>query len=391
MADNTEKKKISKGKKIKFALFTLLFLLVILFVLAEVAFYFMKYPSSYDRMQKVSYTQAKWWTCDTINGPRYVAHQATLDDSVYFLREIWYYKRLKMINSDGYHDKDEFTPLSPDSDSIKILAAGDSFTWGASSDVGSSFVDILESDVNKVHPALVWNTGIPATGTNHAVFTTKKYLPLQHSNYVVLGFYVGNDFGDNMLPFDRIIFNKMASCYSQYDFDKNLNPVKITNREAYKIATGSYPMEELNFFQKILIHSRTRYFISELGKKISNRLSGNKEKTKEIGYKLTRDYLNELNTYVKANNAELVVLVIPSLDDVKKKEENYTNALELLKELNIQYVDPLDQLTIADYLTIDGGHWHNSGHIKAGHLLSAYLLNHIKSKSQTDFKQKASK
>ena len=73
-------------------------------------------------------------------------------------------------------------------DSLKILVAGDSFTWGASSDIGSSYVDIFESDIKKIHPAIVWNTGMPATGTNHALFTTKKYLPLQKSNYVVLVF-----------------------------------------------------------------------------------------------------------------------------------------------------------------------------------------------------------
>ena len=78
MADKNDKKNISKGKKIKFALFTLLFLAVIILLLSEVVLYFMKYPSSYDKMQKVSYTQAKWWTCDSVSGPRYVAHQATL-------------------------------------------------------------------------------------------------------------------------------------------------------------------------------------------------------------------------------------------------------------------------------------------------------------------------
>lgn len=382
MAANNVKKNVPKGKKIKFALFTLLFLLGIIWVLAEVVLGFMKYPSSHDMMKKVSYTQAKWWTCDSVSGPRYVARQATLEDSVYFLREIWYYKRLMMINNDGYHDKDNFAPLSNSSDSIRILAAGDSFTWGASSDIGNSFVDVLETDVNKVQPALVWNTGIPATGTNHAVFTTKKYLPLQHSNYVVLGFYTGNDFTDNLLPFDRIIFNKMASCYSQYDFDKNMQPVKISNRDAYKKATGSYPPEELNFFQKILARSRVIAFVSSLVTKVQNRASGQKEKAKELGYALTRNYLKELDAYVKASHAELIVLVIPSLEDVKKRGEQYTNAVKLLKELSIKYADPIAQLSTEDYLTIDGGHWKNSGHIKAGHALSALLLNQIRQKTQ---------
>lgn len=382
MAENNDKKNVTKGKKIRFALFTLLFLLGIIWVLAEVVLAFMKYPSSHDMMKKVSYTQAKWWTCDSISGPRYVAHQATLEDSVYFLREIWYYKRLKMINNHGYHDKDDFTPLSNSGDSIRILATGDSFTWGASSDIGNSFVDVLEADVNKIQPAVVWNTGIPATGTNHAIFTTKKYLPLQHSNYVVLGFYTGNDFTDNLLPFDRIIFNKMASCYSQYDFDKDMQPVKINNREAYKKATGSYPLEEINFLQKILTRSRVLAFVSGLVTKVQNRANGQKKKAKELGYKLTADYLKQLAEYVKANNARLIVLVIPSLEDVKKKGEQYTDATKLLKELSIEYVDPIGQLSTDDYLTIDGGHWKNSGHIKAGHALSSYLLNLVKQKEQ---------
>ena len=214
MSGKDDKKNISKGKKIKFIFFTLLFLFVIIIIISEVVLSFMNYQSSYDIMKKVSYTQAKWWTCDTVNGPRYVPHQATKEDSIYFLREIWYYHRLQMINNDGYHDSDDFTAISPGSDSLKILSVGDSFTWGASSDIGSSYVDILETDIRKTYPGLVWNTGMPATGTNHALFTAKKYLPLQKSNYVILGFYTGNDFGDNLVPFNRLIFNKLGKTNS---------------------------------------------------------------------------------------------------------------------------------------------------------------------------------
>ena len=387
MSEQSEKKNISKGKKLKFVFFTLLFLFAVIFVITEIVLSFMHYQSRYDVMKRVSYTQAKWWTCDSVDGPRYVAHQATQEDSVHFLREIWYYKRLMMINNDGYHDKDEFTNVSPDSDSLKILVAGDSFTWGASADIGSSYVDVLQSDVSKVHPAIIWNTGIPATGTNHALFTTKKYLPLQKSNYVVLGFYVGNDFADNILPFDRLVFNKLASCYNQYDLDKDLNPVKISNREAYKKATGSYPMEELNFVQKILVRSRCIAFVSDLKTKITNRLSGNKARIAEKQYSFTKEYLKQLNDYVKENNAELIVLIIPSLDDVKKKEVNYQNTIKILNELSLKYIDPIDKFTKEDYLTIDGGHWKNSGHIKAGHALSKYLLDYINTKGQKTFKK----
>ncbi len=387
MNEHAEKKKISGGKKIKFFLFTILFLAVIIIVLAEIILSFMHYPSSYDKMKKISFTQAKWWTCDTVSGPRYVANQVTKEDSIYFLREIWYYKRLRMINNEGYHDRDNFTQVFPDNDSLRVLALGDSFTWGASSDVGSSYVDILEADINKEHPGLVWNTGIPATGTNHALFTAKKYLPLQRSNYVVLGFYVGNDFGDNLLPYDRLVFNKLASCYNLYDYDNNINPYRITNKQAYKKATGSYPMEDLNFVQKILIRSRVMAFAGDLKEKIMNRLSGKKTKAAEKEYKLTEAYLQQLNDYVKRNNAELIVLIIPAAEDVKKKEEHYLSTIKILNGLSIQYVDPLSQFTEDDYLKIDGGHWKNRAHILAGHMLSKYLLDHIKAKQQTSFRK----
>ncbi len=388
MQENSTKTKISKGKKIKFILFTLVFLLVIITVIGEIVLAIKGYPSTYAKMQKVSLTQAKWWACDSVSGPRYVAHQTTQKDSVYFLREIWYYNRLNMVNNLGYHDKDDFKEISSDSDSLKVLMAGDSFTWGASSDIGSSYVDIFESDIKKIHPAIVWNTGMPATGTNHAIFATKKYLPLQKSNYVVLGFYVGNDFGDNLLPFDRLMFNNLASCYNLYDYDKKFKPFKISLSEAYKKAMGSYPVEELNFVQKILIRSRFMTFVMDLKNKVVNRLSGNKGRTQEQEYNVTKEYIRQLNEYVKANNAELIVLVIPSAADVKKKEEHYLNTIKILNELSLPYVDPLSQFNEDDYLKIDGGHWKNRAHTLTGHMLSKYLLDYIEKKQQKAFKKK---
>lgn len=385
MTEKSNKGTMSRRKKIKFILFTLLFLFTVIFIVSEIVLSLMHYQSVNDKMQRFSLTQAKWWACDSAEGPRYVSNQVGVPDSIHFLREIWYYKRLKMINKDGYHDRDNFTEIPADSDSLRILVAGDSFTWGASADIDSSYVDILESDVKLNHPSLVWNTGVPATGTNHALFTVKKYLPLQKSNYVVLGFYVGNDFEDNLLPYDQLVFNNLASCYNLYDYDKEFKPYRISKREAFKKATGSYPPEELNFIQKILVRSRFITFLSDLKTKIANRLSGDKTRKKEQEYKMTKEYLEQLNRYVKENNAELIVLIIPASTDVKEKGEHYLDAVKLLNELSLQYVDPLNQLSVDDYLKIDGGHWKNRGHVKAGHLLSAYLLSHIQSKRQNSF------
>jgi hypothetical protein len=385
MQENTVKSNVSKGKKIKFVFFTLLFLFAIIFIIAEVLLAFFGYPSNYKKMQAFSLTQAKWWICDSIKGPRYVANQLSKTDADFFKNEKWYYNRLSIVNNEGYHDRDNFTAVSPASDSLKVLFAGDSFTWGASADVDSSYVDVFESDIRKIYPSIIWNTGVPATGTNHAFFTIKKYLPLQKSNYVVLGFYVGNDFADNLLPFDDLVFNNLASCYNPYDYDRDFKPFKISKSKAYKKATGSYPMEELNIVQKLLVRSRFASFVGDMKSKLTDRLNKNKKKISEQEYKMTSLYLEQLNNYTKENNAELIICIIPAETDLKAKGLQYQNLIKILNGFSIKYVENINQFTSADYKQGGDGHWINAGHIKAGHLLSSYLLQYIKTLQQKKF------
>jgi hypothetical protein len=387
MPEASIKNNISKKKRIKFVLFTLLFLAVILFIVSEVLLAIFNYGSTYSKMQGFTLEQSKWWVCDSVAGPRYVANQTGKSDSDYFKSEIWYYNRLNIVNNEGYHDKDNFTEKTADNDSLKILFAGDSFTWGASADVDSSYVDVFERDIKINYPGIVWNTGIPGTGTNHAIFTTKKYLPLQKSNYVILGFYTGNDFADNLIPFNQMVFTSQAYCYNLYDYDKDFKPFKISKREAFKKATGSYPIEELNLLQKITIRSRVITFFTEMKSKLVNRLGGNKKRTAEQAYNVTKGYLKQLDDYVKENKAELIVFVIPTSYDIKEKGTEYLNAVKILNELGIKYAENNYPFTDTDYLKGGGGHWINSGHIKAGHSLSKYLLDYIKSKQQVTFKK----
>jgi hypothetical protein len=102
---------------------------------------------------------------------------------------------------------------------------------------------------------------------------------------------------------------------------------------------------------------------------------------------MTDAYLKELNAYVKENNAELIVLVIPTEADVKEKSTQYQNVIKILNDASIKYVDNTSLFTTDDYMKTGGGHWKNSGHIKAGHELSKYLLDQIKQKGQKSFRK----
>ena len=91
MQQANAKSKMAKGKKTKFIFFTLMFLFAIIFIIAEVLLAVFHYPSTYTKMKSFSLEQAKWWTCDSSNGPRYVAKQLGKTDEDFFKNEKWYY------------------------------------------------------------------------------------------------------------------------------------------------------------------------------------------------------------------------------------------------------------------------------------------------------------
>ncbi len=366
-----------KHKKIT-SIAILLGSVILMIFISESILYLLNYNNEYTLMQRFSCVKADWWTDDSILGPRYIQNQFTkLDTSA----PHWYYERLKIVNKQGYHDKSDFTDLSSNTNSIKVLFVGDSFTWGASSDVDSSFVDVFEQKFKEKFSAIVWNVGIPATGTNYDLFVTKRFLPLQKSNIVILGFFTGNDFSDNLIPFDRLIFNNKASCFNCYKLDNSFHAVKISIKDAYKNATGSYPIQDLNFFQKeIIIQSRLVPLIDEVSDKVSRKFYQYTHPAKitkdEYSFQITKSYLYQLKNYVKENNAELIVLVIPDENDIKRKSKEYLKIIQILKELKIKFLDIRDKLHEPNYNQNKyDGHWNNSGHKLAGTLLYDYVLN----------------
>ena len=58
-----------------------------------------------------------------------------------------------------------------------------------------------------------------------------------------------------------------------------------------------------------------------------------------------------------------------------------------MKGLSIKYVENIEQFYDKDYVKAGGGHWINSGHSKAGHALSKFLLQDINEKQQKTFKK----
>ena len=134
--------------------------------------------------------------------------------------------RLGVVNGQGYGDTDEFIYTERLDEAYRVLVLGDSFTWGSSAGLGHSYVDVLEAGLQEHHDAVVWNAGIPATGTKQAVRSLRKLSPLLKPHLVILGFY-RNDFNDNMYPLDMYIRRRDFKAIHMYTLDEEFNPVRL--------------------------------------------------------------------------------------------------------------------------------------------------------------------
>ena len=103
-----------------------------------------------------------------------------------------------ILNRQGFHDTEDFVAGDDFDERMRILMLGDSFAFGMSAEVGKSYIETIEANFPQT---VVWNTGIPAAGTNQALALFQAYAPILQPQLTILGFY-GNDFSDNLLPMD---------------------------------------------------------------------------------------------------------------------------------------------------------------------------------------------
>ena len=164
---------------------------------------------------------AKWWIYDPELGTKFVQSEISTD-IVDKLRGQWR-RRLCEINMAGYHDTDEFSATVAQKAEKRILFLGDSFVFGASARKGYSFVETFEKLLHENHPkALVWNTGIPASGTEQHFLTLKKFAPIMNPHHVILGFFE-NDFRDNLVPVNRYTRTESGFAIEQFVYNKEKN------------------------------------------------------------------------------------------------------------------------------------------------------------------------
>ena len=303
-----------------------------------------------------------WWTCGAA-GCHYVYDevQAACDSGE--LKG-----RVCTINRQGYPDAADFFLPDNHRERSRILLLGDSVTWGMSADLGASYAETLSA---ALPDAIIWNTGIPGTGTNQARMVFDVYAPLLQPQLTVLGF-VSNDFDDNLLPVDSWINARDASGRAMHlrryaiDAEENVIAFDLGDLGYIQAHHKSPPRSAL---EAQLGSTRLGSLLLRLRDTLKSAWPADESFARRR--QVTKQHLQALKSSIAASGSGFLVVLVPDPEDIRSPSARYQIAEALMRELEIAFLNPVSILDpAADYGQPPDLHWNNAGHRKVGDLLS---------------------
>ena len=340
-----------RGHLWKVLLITAVTLLALEFVLSigGAPTYYPTYTTSFD--------EALWRACDD-TGCHFIQERM---DAVCARGHLPDPGRYCMINRQGFSDTQDFVAGADFDGRTRILFLGDSFTWGMSADLGKSYVETVEANFPE---GIVWNAGMPGTGTREALSVFRAYAPALQPQMAILGFYK-NDFQENVVSVDRWIWRRGGTALGQYQLDSGgmdldpQSPWQHTN----------YFMPPPNEIQRLIGVTR----LGSLALKTANIIFGRGCDALDCQMEATREYLRDLRDAAAAQDTALLILLITHWEDLDAAGQHDQAAAQLMEELNLPYLDPRPILDLSDYATYPDDHWNSAGHQKVGALLNVCI------------------
>ena len=230
---------------------------------------------------------------------------------------------LLSVNSRGLRDREYDLKKKAD---LRILALGDSFTFGEGVEAEDTYVKVLEEILKSKYPDKkieVINTGVPGYGNDQELQFLKKEGKNYKPDLVFVGFYVGNDFLDNEIGgIKRRKVKENGFLYDLYIERKIDEELRGENLDIFLCHIDRYLKEKsLAYF---LFKSRIDNLMWKFGMKkfydqymildlenfpyFKNPLSGKYKK----GFELTINILKEIKKESERLGASVVVILIPA-------------------------------------------------------------------------------
>jgi lysophospholipase L1-like esterase len=302
------------------------------------------------------------------------------------------------INALGYRG-DDFAAAK--GDALRILVAGDSFTFGWGVNDQETYPARLQQRLGQAFPGRrteVINAGFAAcySPDTYYLYLKREGLPLR-PDAVVVGLYVGNDL-DNAMAFEN----------EWTEVDAEGLPLRIRNKETHVVG-NLYMPRYVPFRYRVPVLSRLHLFqaVADVWWELKPRLMTTLYAAADVPYIYRHSYeertttvLTRVKTLLKATNTialqagvPLYVMLIP--EDLQMTPETFdASAAEidkpqrLLKEFfeaeKIRYLDLLPWLrehAAGRQIYFPGDrHWNALGHDLAAEALAEFLATEIAKK-----------
>jgi lysophospholipase L1-like esterase len=284
-----------------------------------------------------------------------------------------------ITNSEGFRDVEH--RLKKDKGVFRILAVGDSFTFGLGVEANQTYPKILEAMLNKNTLGKkhfeVFNMGIAGIGTLEELEIIEyglRYKP----DLILLGVFVenrwnpgnGNDLCDNLKSRDRLKNSRLVN--------QNEN---IITRPIIR------PVDALNSLQRFLATNSDLYFLimTRLGTNLRKSLIGLRQNQNQselaLSWDITEKAIKKIKRLADKEGVAFVIVRIPFLYDVySPKNDEAKNILTVFSnENNINMCDLSDVMgnnKNSDLYYPADGHWKSLAHKLAAGDIFAYLNDH---------------
>src|SRR3989338_282064 len=257
------------------------------------------------------------------------------------------YNVVSKTNSKGLLDYE----TDYDFDGLTIVALGDSFTEASHVRLEQGFTKILESKLkDKTKNSRVVNCGIGNTGTDQQYLFLRleciKYKP----RIVILNFYTGNDFANNY-----------ASLIYSYKDGKLIDkrPIEFTaiQRMLHFLNTRFHTVK---LAERIFLDSEsTRNFLIKIGLYKTGEpyqynislqdLYFTNSELSDAGFEKTFLILDELANYTNSNGTSLIVVIIPTKEQVDSRK--YSEHFGIYRDTGVKINITQPNMLLADYLS----------------------------------------
>jgi len=283
-------------------------------------------------------------------------NQARVDTRHYVPKE---YEVRVTTNSVGMRGPREYA-MEKATGTRRIVLFGDSFTFGFGVEDQDVVSAALERQLSSTgSPAEVLNMGVSGFGQAEELVTWQERGRRYRPDAVVI-LYVDNDIGNNVV----------AQLFG-------VQPDGSVTRTGREFLPGSRLQERLFSIGPVrwlFEHSQAWNLVrSRLSGLVQNAMLRNQglktfSDATPAGVGLTKALIAELCREIAAEDAQPIILIIPSQD----LRSNFPMTAEEVAGLGASLVDGRTFLTLADYYRTDT-HWRASGHRKAAAALAATL------------------